>query len=138
MPDFSKRYNQNEIVTDYDAQRAAMAGRVLSVRHKSSRPSINTSKFETEYQNFIKKLKEQKAQESAVQTETSESSGPIPYTATEVVTVSDEPVVEAPKPKKKKSKVVLNDVITETSEEAEAAITEKVEEQSELPTFDLD
>ena len=83
-------------------------------------------------------MKEQKAQESAVQTETSESSGPIPYTATEVVTVSDEPVVEAPKPKKKKSKVVLNDVITETSEEAEAAITEKVEEQSELPTFDLD
>ena len=56
MPDFSKRYNQNEIVTDYDAQRAAMAGRVLPIRHGSSRPSINLSKFETEYQNFIKKL----------------------------------------------------------------------------------
>lgn len=125
MPDFSKRYNQNEIVTDYDAQRAAMAGRVLPVRHKSSRPSINTSKFETEYQNFIKKLKEQKAQE---QEQTQEA----------VVETAEEPVVEAPKPKKKKSKVVLNDVITETSEEAEAAITEKVEEQSELPTFDLD
>lgn len=123
MPDFSKRYNQNEIVTDYDAQRAAMAGRVLPVRHKSSRPSINTSKFETEYQNFIKKLKEQKAQEQAQET---------------VVETVEEPVVEAPKPKKKKSKVVLNDVITETSEEAEAAITEKVKEQSELPTFDLD
>ena len=120
MPDFSKRYNQNEIVTDYDAQRAAMAGRVLPVRHGGSRPSINTSKFETEYQNFIKKLKEQKAQEQVQET------------------VVEEPVVEAPKPKKKKSKVVLNDVITETSEEAEAAITEKVEEQSELPTFDLD
>lgn len=138
MPDFSKRYNQNEIVTDYDAQRAAMAGRVLPISHRGSRPSINMSEFESEYQNFIKKLKEQKAQESTVQTETSESSGPIPYTVTEVVTVSDEPVVEAPKPKKKKSKVVLNDVITETSEEAEAAITEKVEEQAELPTFDLD
>lgn len=123
MPDFSKRYNQNEIVTDYDAQRAAMAGRVLPVRHKSSRPSINTSKFETEYQNFIKKLKEQKAQEQAQEA---------------VVETVEEPVVEAPKPKKKKSKVVLNDVITETSEEAEAAITEKVEEQAELPTFNLD
>lgn len=123
MPDFSKRYNQNEIVTDYDAQRAAMAGRVLPIRHGGSRPSINTSKFETEYQNFIKKLKEQKAQEQAQEA---------------VVETVEEPVVEAPKPKKKKSKVVLNDVITETSEEAEAAITEKVEEQSELPTFDLD
>lgn len=121
MPDFSKRYNQNEIVTDYDAQRAAMAGRVLPVRHGGSRPSINTSKFETEYQNFIKKLKEQKAQEQEA-----------------VVETVEEPVVEAPKPKKKKSKAVLNDVITETSEEAEAAITEKVEEQAELPTFDLD
>lgn len=127
MPDFSKRYNQNEIVTDYDAQRAAMAGRVLPVRHKSSRPSINTSKFETEYQNFIKKLKEQKAQEQAQEA-----------VVEIVVETVEEPVVEAPKPKKKKSKVVLNDVITETSEEAEAAITEKVEEQSELPTFDLD
>lgn len=125
MPDFSKRYNQNEIVTDYDAQRAAMAGRVLPIRHRVSRPSINTSKFETEYQNFIKKLKEQKAQE---QEQTQEA----------VVETIEEPVVEAPKPKKKKSKVVLNDVITETSEEAEAAITEKVEEQTELPTFDLD
>ena len=123
MPDFSKRYNQNEIETEYDAQRAAMAGRVLPVRHKSSRPSINTSKFETEYQNFIKKLKEQKAQEQAQEA---------------VVETVEEPVVETPKPKKKKSKVVLNDVITETSEEAEAAITEKVEEQSELPTFDID
>jgi len=123
MPDFSKRYNQNEIVTDYDAQRAAMAGRVLPVRHGGSRPSINTSKFETEYQNFIKKLKEQKAQEQAQEA---------------IVETVEEPVVEAPKPKKKKSKVVLNDVITETSEEAEAAITEKVEEQPELPTFDLD
>lgn len=123
MPDFSKRYNQNEIVTDYDAQRAAMAGRVLPVRHGGSRPSINTSKFETEYQNFIKKLKEQKAQEQEQEA---------------VVETVEEPVVEAPKPKKKKSKVVLNDVITETSEEAEAAITEKVEEQPELPTFDLD
>lgn len=126
MPDFSKRYNQNEIETEYDAQRAAMAGRVLPVRHKSSRPSINTSKFETEYQNFIKKLKEQKAQEQEQAQEV-------------VVETVEEPVVEAPKPKKKKSKVVvLNDVITETSEEAEAAITEKVEEQPELPTFDLD
>lgn len=125
MPDFSKRYNQNEIVTDYDAQRAAMAGRVLPIRHGGSRPSINTSKFETEYQNFIKKLKEQKAQEQEQAQEA-------------VVETVEEPVVEAPKPKKKKSKVVLNDVITETSEEAEAAITEKVEEQSELPTFDLD
>lgn len=125
MPDFSKRYNQNEIVTDYDAQRAAMAGRVLPIRHGSSRPSINTSKFETEYQNFIKKLKEQKAQEQEQAQEA-------------VVETVEEPVVEAPKPKKKKSKVVLNDVITETSEEAEAAITEKVEEQPELPTFDLD
>jgi len=123
MPDFSKRYNQNEIVTDYDAQRAAMAGRVLPIRHRGSRPSINTSAFETEYQNFIKKLKEQKAQEQAQEA---------------VVETVEEPVVEAPKPKKKKSKVVLNDVITETSEEAEAAITEKVEEQPELPTFDLD
>lgn len=123
MPDFSKRYNQNEIVTDYDAQRAAMAGRVLPIRHRGSRPSINTSKFETEYQNFIKKLKEQKAQEQEQEA---------------VVETVEEPVVEAPKPKKKKSKVVLNDVITETSEEAEAAITEKVEEQPELPTFDLD
>lgn len=123
MPDFSKRYNQNEIVTDYDAQRAAMAGRVLPIRHGGSRPSINTSKFETEYQNFIKKLKEQKAQEQEQEA---------------VVETVEEPVVEAPKPKKKKSKVVLNDVITETSEEAEAAITEKVEEQPELPTFDLD
>lgn len=123
MPDFSKRYNQNEIVTDYDAQRAAMAGRVLPIRHGGSRPSINTSKFETEYQNFIKKLKEQKAQEQEQDA---------------VVETVEEPVVEAPKPKKKKSKVVLNDVITETSEEAEAAITEKVEEQAELPTFDLD
>lgn len=123
MPDFSKRYNQNEIETEYDAQRAAMAGRVLPVRHKSSRPSINTSKFETEYQNFIKKLKEQKAQEQAQEA---------------VVETVEEPVVETQKPKKKKSKVVLNDVITETSEEAEAAITEKVEEQPELPTFDLD
>lgn len=123
MPDFSKRYNQNEIVTDYDAQRAAMAGRVLPIRHKSSRPSINTSEFETEYQNFIKKLKEQKAQEQEQEA---------------VVETVEEPVVEAPKPKKKKSKVVLNDVITETSEEAEAAITEKIEEQPELPTFDLD
>lgn len=136
MPDFSKRYNQNEIVTDYDAQRAAMAGRVLPIRHGSSRPSINTSKFETEYQNFIKKLKEQKAQESAEQTETSESSGPIPYTATEVVTVSDEPVVEAPKPKKKKSKVVPVDeqIVAETVAPEEAP----AEEQTELPTFDLD
>lgn len=125
MPDFSKRYNQNEIVTDYDAQRAAMAGRVLPIRHRGSRPSINTSKFETEYQNFIKKLKEQKAQEQEQAQEA-------------VVETVEEPVVEAPKPKKKKSKVVLNDVITETSEEAEAAITEKVEEQTELPTFDLD
>lgn len=123
MPDFSKRYNQNEIVTDYDAQRAAMAGRVLPIRHGGSRPSINTSKFETEYQNFIKKLKEQKAQEQAQEA---------------IVETVEEPVVEAPKPKKKKSKVVLNDVITETSEEAETAITEKVEEQPELPTFDLD
>lgn len=123
MPDFSKRYNQNEIVTDYDAQRAAMAGRVLPIRHGGSRPSINTSKLETEYQNFIKKLKEQKAQEQEQEA---------------VVETVEEPVVEAPKPKKKKSKVVLNDVITETSEEAEAAITEKVEEQPELPTFDLD
>lgn len=123
MPDFSKRYNQNEIVTDYDAQRAAMAGRELPIRHRGSRPSINTSKFETEYQNFIKKLKEQKAQEQAQEA---------------VVETVEEPVVEAPKPKKKKSKVVLNDVVTETSEEAEAAITEKVEEQPELPTFDLD
>lgn len=123
MPDFSKRYNQNEIVTDYDAQRAAMAGRVLPIRHGGSRHSINTSKFETEYQNFIKKLKEQKAQEQEQEA---------------VVETVEEPVVEAPKPKKKKSKVVLNDVITETSEEAEAAITEKVEEQPELPTFNLD
>lgn len=125
MPDFSKRYNQNEIVTDYDAQRAAMAGRVLPIRHSGSRPSINTSKFETEYQNFIKKLKEQKAQEQEQAQEA-------------VVETIEEPVVETPKPKKKKSKVVLNDVITETSEEAEAAITEKVEEQTDLPTFDLD
>lgn len=125
MPDFSKRYNQNEIVTDYDAQRAAMAGRVLPIRHRGSRPSINTSKFETEYQNFIKKLKEQKAQEQE-------------QVQDAVVETVEEPVVETPKPKKKKSKVVLNDVITETSEEAEAAITEKVEEQPELPTFDLD
>ncbi len=125
MPDFSKRYNQNEIVTDYDAQRAAMAGRVLPTRHRGSRPSINTSKFETEYQNFIKKLKEQKAQEQEQAQEA-------------VVETVEEPVVETPKPKKKKSKVVLNDVVTETSEEANAAIAEKAEEQTELPTFDLD
>lgn len=123
MPDFSKRYNQNEIVTDYDAQRAAMAGRVLPISRRGH-SSINSAKFETEYQNFINKLKEQKAQEQAQES---------------VVETVEEPVVEAPKPKKKKSKVVvLNDVITETSEEAEAAITEKVEEQPELPTFDLD
>lgn len=127
MPDFSKRYNQNEIETEYDAQRAAMAGRVLPIRHRGSRPSINTSKFETEYQNFIKKLKEQKAQEQAQEA-----------VVEPVVETVEAPVIEAPKPKKKKSKVVLNDVITETSEEAEAAITEKVEEQAELPTFDLD
>jgi len=127
MPDFSKRYNQNEIVTDYDAQRAAMAGRVLPIRHRGSRPSINTSAFETEYQNFIKKLKEQKAQEQAQET------------VIETIEVpAEKPVVEAPKPKKKKSKVVLDNVITETQEETEVAITEKVEEQPELPMFDLD
>ena len=126
MPDFSKRYNQNEIETEYDAKRAAMAGHVVSVKHKSvSRPSINTSKFETEYQNFIKKLKEQKAQE---QEQVQEA----------IVETVEEPVVETPKPKKKKSKVILNDVVSETSEEAEAAIAEKAEEQTELPTFDLD
>jgi hypothetical protein len=121
MPDFSKRYNQNEIVTDYDAQRAAMAGRVLPVRHRSSRPSINTSKFETEYQNFIKKLKEQKAQEQEQEA---------------VVETVEEPVVEAPKPKKKKAKVVPVDeqVVADTVVPEETP----AEEQPELPTFDLD
>ena len=123
MPDFSKRYNQNEIVTDYDAQRAAMAGRVLPIRHRGSRPSINTSKFETEYQNFIKKLKEQKAQEQEQAQEA-------------VVETVEEPVVEAPKPKKKKSKVVPVDeqVVAETVAPEETP----AEEQTELPTFDLD
>lgn len=121
MPDFSKRYNQNEIVTDYDAQRAAMAGRVLPVRHGGSRPSINTSKFETEYQNFIKKLKEQKAQKQAQET---------------VVETVEEPVVEAPKPKKKKAKVVPVDELVV----ADTVVPEETpaEEQAELPTFDLD
>ena len=129
MPDFSKRYNQNEIETEYDAKRAAMAGHVIPVKHKSvsRRPVVNTSKFETEYQNFIKKLKEQKVQEQAQEA--------VVETVVETV---EEPVVEAPKPKKKKSKVVLDNVITETQEEAEIAITEKVEEQPELPRFDLD
>lgn len=121
MPDFSKRYNQNEIVTDYDVQRAAMAGRVLPISRRGSRPSINSSKFETEYQNFIKKLKEQKAQEQAQEA---------------VVETVEEPVIEAPKPKKKKAKVVPvgEQVVADTVAPEEAPI----EEQAELPTFDLD
>ena len=119
MPDFSKRYNQNEIVTDYDAQRAAMAGRVLPISRRGSRPSINSSKFEAEYQNFIKKLKEQKAQAQEA-----------------VVETVEEPVVEAPKPKKKKSKVVPvgEQVVADTVVPEETP----AEEQPELPTFDLD
>lgn len=123
MPDFSKRYNQNEIVTDYDAQRAAMAGRVLPISRRGSRPSINTSKFETEYQNFIKKLKEQKAQE---QEQTQEV----------VVEPVEDPVIEAPKPKKKKTKVVPigEQVVADTVVPEETP----AEEQAELPMFDLD
>ena len=126
MPDFSKRYNQNEIETEYDAKRAAMAGHVVSVKHKSvsRRPVVNTSKFETEYQNFIKKLKEQKAQEQAQEA--------VVETVVETV---EEPVVEAPKPKKKKAKVVPVDeqVVADTVVPEETP----AEEQTELPTFDL-
>jgi len=134
MPDFSKRYNQNEIETEMDAQRAALGGiriskisrpRIVPRRSVVNKAKLNT--FETEYQNFIKKLKEQKAQEQAQET------------VIETIEVpAEKPVVEAPKPKKKKSKVVLDNVITETQEETEVAITEKVEEQPELPMFDLD
>ena len=120
MPDFSKRYNQNEIETEYDAKRAAMAGHVVSVKHKSvsRRPVVNTSKFETEYQNFIKKLKEQKAQEQEQEA---------------VVETVEEPVVEAPKPKKKKAKVVPVDeqVVADTVVPEETP----AEEQTELPTL---
>lgn len=127
MPDFSKRYNQNEIETEYDAKRAAMAGHVIPVKHKSvsRRPVVNTSKFETEYQNFIKKLKEQKIQEQAQEA--------VVETVVETV---EEPVVEAPKPKKKKSKVVPVDeqIVADTVAPEEAP----AEEQAELPTFDLD
>lgn len=114
MPDFSKRYNQNEIVTEYDAQRAAMAGRVIPASNKVA----NTSTFETEYQNFINKLKTEKEQEAVVET------------------TVEEPVVEAPKSKKKKAKVIPvgEQVVADTVAPEEAP----VEEQSELPTFDLD
>lgn len=118
MPDFSKRYNQNEIVTEYDAQRAAMAGRVIPTSNKVA----NNSTFETEYQNFINKLKTQKEEEQAQEAV--------------IETTVEEPVVEAPKSKKKKAKVVPvgEQVVADTVAPEEAP----VEEQAELPTFDLD
>lgn len=114
---------------------AARHFRSFSSRRRPVQQQVNLDEFEQEYQNFINMLKaNKKAQEEAVQ----EQVEPVVEETTPVVEETvEEPVVEAPKPKKKKSKVVLNDVVTETSEEAEAAIAEKAEEQAELPEFDL-
>lgn len=128
MPDFSKRYNQNEIQTEMDAQRAAFGGIRINKRSNfapAHRRAVNRAKlstFENEYQNFIKKLKEQKAIEAQKEAEI-------------VIETPSEPVVEVieeePKPKKKKAKVIPvgEQVVAETT---------APEETSEVPEFKLD
>ena len=109
MNKFAKRYEEDtSTYSDYDNARAAMAGKVKArpARSYSFRSVGNTDSFEKEYQAFINKLKaqkEEKVEETPVVEETKvEEVAPV---------VEEAPVVETPAPKKRKSKVTVEETV---------------------------
>lgn len=109
MNRFAKRYEEDtSTYSDYDKARAAMAGKVKArpARSYSFRSVGNTDSFEKEYQAFINKLKaqkEEKVEETPVVEETKvEEVAPV---------VEEAPVVETPAPKKRKSKVTVEETV---------------------------
>ena len=105
MNRFAKRYEEDtSTYSEYDKARAAMANTVRSypARSYSFRTVGNTDSFEKEYQAFINKLKAQK-EEKAV-----EEAPVVEETKVEEVA----PVVEeTPAPKKRKSKVTVEETV---------------------------
>lgn len=109
MNKFAKRYEEDtSTYSDYDNARAAMAGKVktLPTRSYSFRSVGNTDSFEKEYQAFINKLKTQKEEKV-------EETPVVEETKVEEVTpvVEETPVVETPAPKKRKSKVTVEETV---------------------------
>lgn len=110
MNKFAKRYEEDtSTYSDYDNARAAMAGKVKAcpARSYSFRSVGNTDSFEKEYQAFINKLKSQ-TEEKAV-----EEAPVVEETKVEEVApvVEEAPVVETPAPKKRKSKVTVEETV---------------------------
>lgn len=109
MKNFAKRYEEDtSTYSDYDKARAAMANTVRSypARSYSFRTVGNTDSFEKEYQAFINKLKAQKEEKV-------EETPVVEETKVEEVTpvVEEAPVVETPAPKKRKSKVTVEETV---------------------------
>ena len=109
MNKFAKRYEEDtSTYSDYDNARAAMAGKVKAcpARSYSFRSVGNTDSFEKEYQAFINKLKSQKEEKV-------EDAPVVEETKVEEVTpvVEEAPVVETPAPKKRKSKVTVEETV---------------------------
>ena len=104
MNKFAKRYEEdNTSYSEYDQARAAMANIVRSypTNSYSFRTVGNTDSFEQEYQSFINKLNgknEEKVEEAAPVVE-------------ETPVVEEAPVVETPAPKKRKSKVTVEETV---------------------------
>lgn len=121
MNRFAKRYEEEQTYSEYDKARAAMGNTIRSYpTHSYSFRSVgNTDSFEKEYQAFINGLKEKKEAEQAAVVE----EAPVP---TDEAPIVDAVVaVPAEKPKKRKSKVVVEEtapVVEETTPTVEETV----------------
>ena len=117
MNKFTKRYAENtSTYSDYDKARAAMAGKVKArpASSYSFRSVGNTDSFEKEYQAFINNLKDQKEEKAVAETPVVEETNveEVAPVVEEVAPVVEKtPVVETPAPKKRKSKVTVEETI---------------------------
>lgn len=121
MNRFAKRYEEEQTYSEYDKARAAMGNTIRSypTRTYSFRSVGNTDSFENEYQAFINGLKAKKETEQATVAE----EAPVPTDEAPII----DAVVAVPteKPKKRKSKVAIEEtapVVEETTPTVEETV----------------
>lgn len=118
MNRFAKRYEEDtSTYSDYDNARRSMAGKAAKARPSRSyafRSVGNTDAFEKEYQAFINRLKAQKAEKTNEEVAPVVKEAPVVEekpVVTETPVVEEAPVVETPAPKKRKSKVTVEETV---------------------------
>lgn len=118
MNRFAKRYEEDtSTYSDYDNARRSMAGKAVKTRPSRSyafRSVGNTDSFEKEYLAFINKLKAQKAEKTNEEVAPVVKEAPVVEekpVVTETPVIEEAPVVETPAPKKRKSKVTVEETV---------------------------